>query len=367
MKIGIIADTHFGYSRFEEDAFVQAAYALKDAERKSDLIIIAGDLFDVKIPKLETLKKAADLFSTIKKPIYVIHGNHERRSSGMTNPVQLLTSLSNIHYINNKLEIVENIGNGKLALIGMGSVPEELAHNMLNNLYKKEIAKIPSDAFKILVIHQSIKELINCSEEELSLDYLKDLSFDLIINGHIHKNCSELKGKLLIPGSTVITRLKSDEQGERGYIIYDTEKKNYEFVAIPTRTFFYTEVTFDNASLAEVKEKIDIWISQMRATYKDAILKIKLQGTLREGLSGTDISFIYPDDGIYIQNNLNVLSLKEKIKQMKEENNEKFSVREKAMQELREKLKEKITLFDPTEFFEKLTENIDSCAHYLNL
>ncbi len=365
MKLGIIADTHFGYSRFEEDAFAQAEYALKDAEKKSDIIIIAGDIFDIKIPKLETLKRTANIFSAIKKPIYVIHGNHERRSNDMVNPLQLLACLSNIHYVHGKTEIIDT-ENEKLALVCMGSVPEELAKKALNKLLSTEITKLPVDAFKILVIHQSIKEFVCCNDEELSLDDIRNLPFDLIINGHIHKNYNELEGKLLIPGSTVITQLKNDEQGERHYIIYNTDKKTCELVAVPSRLFFYIEMKFENASLREVKEKIDAWIDEMRIKYKDAILKIRLNGTLKEGLIASDISFTY-SDGIYIQNNLNILSLREKIKQMKEQDKEKLSIREVAIRQLREKLKGKITLFDPVEFFEKLTESVDAGTQYLKI
>ncbi|MFA5077834.1 MAG: metallophosphoesterase, partial [Candidatus Micrarchaeia archaeon] len=74
MKLAIVADMHLGYSRFEEDALRQAESALSGAEGKADAIIVAGDVFDTKIPKLETLKRAADMFSGRKKPIFIIHG-----------------------------------------------------------------------------------------------------------------------------------------------------------------------------------------------------------------------------------------------------------------------------------------------------
>lgn len=364
MKVGIIADTHFGYSRFEEDAFVQAEYALKDAELKTDLILVAGDIFDVKIPKLETLKRAADIFSKIRKPVYVIHGNHERRSRDMTNPVQLLAFLSNIHYLHGKTEVIEK-GGEKISITCFGSVPEELAREALKKVVEGERAKIPDDAFKILVMHQSLKELVYGEEEELSFDDLRDLPFDLIINGHIHKRHEEMGGRLLIPGSTVITQLRDDEQGERGYFIYDTGKREREFVAIPSRLFFYRELKFENASLQEIKEKIEAWINETRAKHRDAILKIKLGGTLREGLIASDLSLAY-SDGIYIQNSLNVESIGEKIKRMREQREEKLSLREVAVRQLRERLKGKITLFDPVELFEKLAESAEAGAEYLN-
>lgn len=365
MKIGIIADTHFGYSRFEEDAFAQAEYALKDAEQKTDVIIVAGDVFDVKIPKLETLKRAADIFSRIKKPVYVIHGNHERRSRDMVNPVQLLSMLSNVKYVHGKSEIFE-AGGEKISLVCMGSVPEELAKTALGKIMESELGKIPKEAFRILVMHQSLKELVYGEEEELSFDDLRDLPFDLVINGHIHRHHQEMNGKLVIPGSTVITQLRNDEQGERGYAIYDTKAKKCEFVVIPSRLFFYNEMKFENASLQEIKERIENAIRETREKHRDAILKIRLAGTLREGLSASDLSLAY-SNGIYIQNNLNVEAIGEKIRRMRAQREEKLSIREVAVRELREKLKGKITLFDPVELFEKLAESAEAGAEFLNI
>ncbi len=376
MKIGIIADLHLGYSRFREDAFRQAEHALRDAESKTDVILIAGDIFDVKVPQLETLKRAADIFSKIKKPVYVIHGNHERRSRDMVNPVQLLAMLSNIHYVHGKTETIEAENGNRVSITFFGNVPDELAKKALAKLMEQERAKLETgnpgletgggkqSCFRILVMHQSVKELVY-GEEELGFDDLRDLPFDLIVNGHVHKFHEEMAGKLIIPGSTVITQLRNDEQGERGYVIYDTEKRKGEFVAIPSRLFFYDEMKFEGASLGEIKERLESAIANRRAKRPDAILKIKLSGTLKEGLSASDLSLAY-SDGIYVQNNLNLESLGDRIKQLRERREEKLSVREVAVRQLREKLRGKITLFDPVELFEKLSEGAEEGAQYLN-
>lgn len=361
MKIGIVSDTHLGYARFEEDAFRQAEYALKDAETKCDLIIVAGDVFDVKIPKLETIKRAVDIFSRIKKPIYIIHGNHERRSKDMVNPVELLAKLSNLKYLHNESSVLE-VNGERVFVLGLGSVPEDFAKASIRKVC--ENVKVEKE-FRILVIHQSIKELVYGNEDELSLDDLRELPFDLIVNGHIHRYHSELNGKLIIPGSTVITQLRSDEQGERGYIIYDTNARTHEFVVVPSRLFFYEELKFMNASIAEVKEAIEKKISEIRGKHKDAIVKIKLNGTLKEGLTSADISLAY-SDGIYIQNNINVESISEKIKKMREKYESNASVREVAVRRLGERVNGKITLFDPVEFFEKLTEGAEEGLAYID-
>lgn len=359
MKIGIVADTHFGYARFEEDAFRQAEHALKDAESRCDLIIVAGDVFDVKIPKLETIKRAGEIFSGIKKPVFIIHGNHERRSRDMVNPVQLLAMLSNVKYLHNETGTLEQDGE-KITIAGLGSVPEEFAKSAVRKIENSN----SGTGFRILVLHQSIKELVYGNEDELSLDDLRELPFDLVIDGHIHKYHSELGGKLLIPGSTVITQLRSDEQGERGYLIYDTAARKHEFVPVPSRLFFYEELEFKGASLAEVRERVEAKIKEIRERHGDAIIKIKLNGTLKEGLAAADLSLAY-SDGIYVQNNINVESISERIKKMREKHGEKASVREVAVRKLAERLEGKVTLFEPAELFEKVAESAEEGLKYL--
>lgn len=364
MKLAVIADTHLGYSRFEEDAFAQAEFALRDAAERADALIVAGDVFDVKIPKLETIKRAADMFSSLGKPVYLIHGNHERRSRDMVNPVQLLATLANLHYVHGSSVLLEKDGE-RVALVCMGSVPEEHAKDALRKVMEAELPKVAGAAFKILLIHQSLRELVYGEEEELSIDDLRDLPFDLVVNGHIHGRHEEMGGRLLIPGSTVITQLKNDEQGERCYALYDTGAKKAEFVAIPSRQFFYKEMDFENAPLQEVRDKVDAWISETRAKHRDAIIKVKLTGTLREGLGASDLSLSY-GDGIYVQNSLNAEKMGEKIRRMREEREEKLSMREIAVRQLGERLRGKITLFDPAEMFEALAEGAEAGAQCLN-
>ena len=363
MKIGIVADTHFGYSRFEEDAFMQAEAALRDAEQKADAIILAGDVFDSKIPRLETIKRAADIFSKIEKPIFVIHGNHERRSKGMTNAVQLLSSLGELRYLHAQTEVIEIQGE-KASITCMGSVPEDLASSGIRKVAESEIGKIPKDAFKILVIHQSLSDIIRPNDEELCIDALESLPFDLIINGHIHKYQSELGGRLLIPGSTVITQLRSDEQGERGYILYNTKTRTHEFVKIPARQFFYMELRFENAGMDEVKERIAKTVEDLQSKNENPVIKIRISGTLREGLASGDLSFLHYD-GVYLQNDINMESIREKIMKIRESREEKLSIREAALRQLGEKLRGKVRLFNPTELFEKLVESPDSAEQYL--
>jgi len=355
MKIAIFSDPHLGYARFEEDSYIQAERVIIDASEKSDLIICAGDIFDIKIPKLETIKKAIEIFKKAKVPIYAIHGNHERRAKEMVNPAQLLAISTEMRLLHGNEDIFEKNGE-KIQIFGLGSVPEEYAEVALKNV----MDKFKKQAFSVLVIHQSIKELIPGGSEELSLEYLETLDFDLIVNGHIHETIAKLDGRFLIPGSTVITQLKKDETAPKGYYLYDTKTKKSEFVEVKTRKFFYEEFKFENASELEMKEQIRNKITEIKKDYPNSLIVIKIDGKLKDGLNSSDVKF-EEYENVFIENRMDGLAAKiERIK-----NNREVSVKDAALSDLKRKIDGKITLFNGAELFERLLEGSEETLEYL--
>ncbi len=359
MKIAIIGDTHFGYSRFEEDAFIQAERALMDANQKADLIIHAGDMFDTKVPKLETLNRSFSIFKQIEKPIVAIFGNHERRSKDLINPVQLLAATGVFTYLHGTTKTFENDGQ-KVQIFGMSSVPEEYASVALKKLLENFK---PIEGFNILVIHQSIKELMVKPDQEISLEELEHLPFDLIINGHIHNKHSKLGGKFLIPGSTIITQLKKEETDPRTYYLYDTKTKQYETIDFGSRKFFFEELFFENASIEDIRNKVKEKTGELKNLDKEAIVKIKIKGTLKEGINPSDLS-LPSSENVYLDNQLDSTSLKEKINKIRELRSKSLSVREFVMKELDQKLKGKIK-FDSYQLFEKLLQGPDETLEWI--
>lgn len=356
MRIAIIGDMHLGYPRFEEDAYKQAKSALEDAEKKADLILLAGDVFDTKIPRMEVTEKVISLFRKIKKPMIAIHGNHERRSRDMINPLQLLHSGGVLTYLHNDSKLIENNG-VKINITGLGNIPSSYVREAVENTLKNNPPK--EGTFNILLLHQTINEL-SIGEEELSLQEVEELPFDLVINGHIHKRNSKLNGKLILPGSTVVTQLKSEEQENRGYFLYDLEKKESEFVEIPCRKFELIKLEFKDAGIEEIKEKIE---EVQKRISEDQITKIILTGTIKQGIRAGDIS-LSQKENIFIDNKLNAKTLREKIEQIKRLKDQKLSVRELAVKEIEDRVKGKVS-FNSSELFEKLAQGVDEAEEYL--
>ena len=65
MKISVLSDLHFGYSRgtrLEKDSFQNAQEAISKC-LDSDLILITGDIFHSRIPRTETWAEALKVLS----------------------------------------------------------------------------------------------------------------------------------------------------------------------------------------------------------------------------------------------------------------------------------------------------------------
>jgi DNA repair exonuclease SbcCD nuclease subunit len=362
MKVAIFSDLHLGYTRFEEDSYVQAEKAITEASKNADLILCAGDIFDTKVPKLETLKRAVDIFRKATVPVYAIHGNHERRAREFVNPAQLLASSTDIKLLHEQGEVFERNGE-KVQVFGVGSVPEEHASETIRKAVGDKFTK-EEGAFTVLMIHQSIKELVPGAEEEVSLEFLESLPFDLIVNGHIHETMTKLGGRFLIPGSTVITQLKKSETESKGYFLYDTKERKAEFKEIDSRKFFYEGLDFKDAGEMDVREKVKETVERIRKEHPTAVIAIKLNGSLKEGLAASDVKLDdYAD--VFIENRLNVESLSARLEMIRDIRRENLSVRDIALKELRAKTEGKVTLFDSSEIFEKLLEGSDEALEYI--
>ena len=151
MKISIISDLHLGYGQNterENDSFE----AFQEAVEKSldcDVILLGGDMFDMKIPNTEVftsaigilkktlekengiriiggVNKNTDEFPLIKQgiPVIGIAGNHERRVKGLLNPVEALEKAGFLIYLHCNAIVLEKAGE-KIAVHGMSSVPDQ--------------------------------------------------------------------------------------------------------------------------------------------------------------------------------------------------------------------------------------------------
>ncbi len=377
MKIAIVSDTHFGHSKWAGDALSQGSAAMLEASEKADVLLMPGDIFDTPSPSFNTLQEFVSVLRQIKVPILAIHGTHEMRPKGQVNPVQLMHSaglLANIHM--NPQEF-EKQGQ-KVNLVGLGGVPEEFFSAALS----KADFKPKEGAFNIFVFHQSLSEFIFSTKQEfISFEDLPE-GFDLYVCGHVHKRQEAYGGKMLIPGSTVLTQMKKEEEGEKGYVIYDTLEKKSEFCPIRSRPFYFRELSFENAEPQKVIEavrkevegimgeagiKAGVEESGPKTQDSRPIIKIKLLGSMKLGLSQGDLHLPkFECAHVFIDNSLESKTLSQKVEKLRASREQKLSSQEFGLQILSGHLKKSgVEATGLKEMFESLAqgEEIEPCKY----
>lgn len=276
MRISILSDFHFGFaynSELENDSFENAEEAIQKA-LDSDLILIAGDIFDSRIPKTSTWAKAIkilvkplmkessglNLISCTKElkeiskrtlnhlPIIALHGTHERRSKADTNVIEALENAGILIHLHCQTIVFEKDG-VKVAVHGMSGVPERYAKDVM---YEWGPLPLPG-CFNILALHQSIDPFVYSPLEPPSIS-ISNLpkGFDIIVGGHIHLSGQEKidRAQLIFPGSTVVTQLEKNEaETKKGFYQLEIDKEiKINFIPLEnSRRFFYEEVKIEGS------------------------------------------------------------------------------------------------------------------------
>jgi DNA repair exonuclease SbcCD nuclease subunit len=367
MLISILSDLHFGYSHSpatENDCFENAEEAMQKA-LNSDIILIAGDIFDSRMPKtsvwakaikilvkpLITENKGVKLISTTKDmkeihkrvlqhtPTVAIHGTHERRGRDEMNAVEVLDSAGILLHLHCETIVFEKDGI-KVAVHGISGVPERQAAEVLKQWNPKPV----EGCYNILMMHQSIDPFIYSPLDPptITMENLPS-GFDLIVDGHIHGRVEENIGgaKFIIPGSTVITQLEKNEaESEKGFYQIDARNKTVSFVSLENdRKFFYEEVEADSGVKENIEKMIDEILEEKFT--KLPIIKIKIFGN-SVNVSEYDLRFIekkYAERAVLvIAKDLETPEMTDKIEFMRNLREQKLSVEEIGLQILKKNL-----------------------------
>ncbi len=327
MKLAVIGDTHLGTkwgTPREGDSFDQAEEALRRAvEEGADLILLLGDLFDTRSPRPEVWARAMRIFTLPRMgrgrmrlvevlgkeegeisplslqgvPVVALHGNHESRTEGLKNPVEVLEAAGMLIHLHRESVVFEGPG-GRVAVHGMSHVPERYSKGFLQTWDPRPVR----DAFNVLMLHQSLGRYVFSAEETAGLSPEElPRGFDLYLCGHVHYRAeSTAWGRpLLFPGSTERTQLLPVEASSRkGFYLVEGER--YRFVELETpRDFFYEEVDAEGGEVSSlerrVRERVEALLSGERKNRgKLPLIRLKLKGKLGKGRKGDldDISLV---------------------------------------------------------------------------
>lgn len=277
--------------------------------QKNDIpyFFIAGDLYEQDYINKSTIEYINTLFASIPSTlIFITPGNHDPYINNSF--YKNFKWADNVHIFTEKLECIET---EKADIYGYG-FDGFYMENKYNNITIKNPEKI-----NILITHGSLdaSEALENQYNSIKSTDLKNMGFDYIALGHIHKKSYNdyEKQNIVYPGSTV--SIGFDELGERGIITGEIKKGeiNIQFYPIKTKTFEEKEV-----NITEVNSREDlIQILNELNLSSESYYKIILTGTKNFNINKYEI--------------LNLIQNKQILK-IKDSTKDKYNIEEIAMQ-----------------------------------
>lgn len=166
-------------------------------KQKPDILLLAGDIADDKVPHNGTVQLLAAIGQ--RYPCYYVAGNHEFRSLEIQNIKAMMRAL-HIHVLEGNSVTVE-INGVPLRISGIddpSGFPVQTADGRLFSCWDEELQSVVStnagDIYSILLTHRP----------ELTESY-RSSDFDLVVAGHAHG------GQVRIPG--IMNGLYAPQQG----------------------------------------------------------------------------------------------------------------------------------------------------------
>jgi len=262
-------------------------------ENNIELLFISGDLYENEHVKNSTIDYINNSFKQIPNTqIYISPGNHDPYlKNSMYN---LYEWADNVTIFNREVGKYEE---GDIDIYGIGFDDFTLEKINLDEFKIQDKSKT-----NILIIHAAVDSSTSADKlyNPITLNELKELGFDYIALGHIHKR--EYKEKNIIyPGSLVA--LGFDEPGEHGMIVGNIENGivNTEFIKLDDRAF--ETVEFDVTNILSQEQLIE----ELNNIYMgNTLIKIVLIGTRNFE--------IYINKVLNLIENNNILKMEDKTK-----------------------------------------------------
>lgn len=243
--------------------------ALKDVveyikENDIKLFLISGDLYEQNYIRKSSIEYVNKLFEEIPDTqIFIAPGNHDPYIKNSF--YSTYTWSKNVHIFN---ENIEKIDFEDAHIYGFGFTDFYCKQSEIEEIQVEEL-----DDINILITHGSLDGGSDDLREynPLRQSKLKQLDFDYIALGHIHKPYynEEKNQKIFYPGSTI--SLGFDELGEHGILVGDIEKDELKvkFMTIDPRQYEEKEIDItEMTSNEEVLEKLQNLVLNNENLYK---------------------------------------------------------------------------------------------------
>lgn len=337
MKIVHCSDLHLGKRFSGNKDYVKkrymdffnafATFVDKVEEIKPDVCLIAGDIFDKKEINPDILSKTEYLFKklkdNVKKDIIAIEGNHDNSRILEESWLEYLQeqNILKVFYYNKDFE-----EKNYLKIDDINFYPVGYPGFMIDEALTKLSEKLNPQEKNIVIVHTGISGSTDTLPGLVStsiLDLFKDKSI-YIAGGHIHSFTTYPKEKpyFFVSGSLEFSNIQNEKSDKKGFILFDTDTLNYEFIELEHRKRIKKDFSYSNFS--NLEDEFENFVKRLNLTGEE-ILVISVSLNNNDYINTESLENIAEKNGalkthILIKNILNIGT--------SEENNSDLSIDE---------------------------------------
>ncbi len=337
MKIVHCSDLHLGKRFSGNKDYVKkrymdffnafAVFVDRVEEIKPDVCLIAGDIFDKKEINPDILSKTEYLFKklkdSVKKDIIAIEGNHDNSRILEESWLEYLQeqNILKVFYYNRDFD-----EKNYLKIDDINFYPVGYPGFMIDEALTKLSEKLNPQEKNIVIVHTGISGSINTLPGLVStsiLDLFKDKAI-YIAGGHIHSFTTYPKEKpyFFVSGSLEFSNVQNEKSDKKGFILFDTDTLNYEFIELEHRKRIKKDFSYTNFS--NLENEFENFVKGLNLTGEE-ILVISVSLNNNDYINTENLENIAEKNGalkthILIKNILNIGA--------SEENNSDLSIAE---------------------------------------
>ncbi|WP_338957992.1 exonuclease SbcCD subunit D [Fusobacterium nucleatum] len=337
MKIVHCSDLHLGKRFSGNKDYVKkrymdffnafATFIDRVEEIKPDVCLIAGDIFDKKEINPDILSKTEYLFKklkgSVKKDIIAIEGNHDNSRILEESWLEYLQeqNILKVFYYNKDFE-----EKNYLKIDDINFYPVGYPGFMIDEALTKLSEKLNLQEKNIVVVHTGISGSTDTLPGLVStsiLDLFKDKAI-YIAGGHIHSFTTYPKEKpyFFVSGSLEFSNIQNEKSDKKGFILFDTDTLNYEFIELEHRKRIKKDFSYTNFS--NLENEFENFVKELNLTGEE-ILVISVSLNNNDYINTENLENIAEKNGalkthILIKNILNIGA--------NEENNSDLSIDE---------------------------------------
>ncbi|EEO39410.1 hypothetical protein FSCG_00123 [Fusobacterium vincentii 4_1_13] len=323
MKIVHCSDLHLGKRFSGNKDYVKkrymdffnafAVFIDKVEEIKPDVCLIAGDIFDKKEINPDILSKTEYLFKrlkdNVKKDIIAIEGNHDNSRILEESWLEYLQeqNILKVFYYNRDFD-----EKNYLKIDDINFYPVGYPGFMIDEALTKLSEKLNPQEKNIVIVHTGISGSINTLPGLVStsiLDLFKDKAI-YIAGGHIHSFTTYPKEKpyFFVSGSLEFSNIQNEKSDKKGFILFDTDTLNYEFIELEHRKRIKKDFSYTNFS--NLENEFENFVKELNLTGEE-ILVISVSLNNNDYINTENLENIAKKNGalkthILIKNILNI-------------------------------------------------------------